>query len=68
MTDAITLLLDRDTAEDLYATLHDAGERIAAGAPITEPTADAAERLRDLLRDLGHALGRRCSPYCEHLP
>ncbi|GLY22088.1 hypothetical protein [Micromonospora sp. NBRC 101691] len=67
MRDDIVLRLDRATAEDLYATLYEAGEHIAAGAAITPPTAEEAERLGILLRDLGHALGRRCSPYCDHL-
>ncbi|MBO3741835.1 hypothetical protein [Actinoplanes flavus] len=67
MPDDITLELDRATAEDLYATLYEVGEHIAAGAPITPPTADKVERLGSLLRDLGHRLGRRCSPYCDHL-
>jgi hypothetical protein len=67
MPDDIVLRLDRATAEDLYAALYGAGEHVAAGAPITPPTAEEAERLGSLLRDLGHALGRRCSPYCDHL-
>jgi hypothetical protein len=36
----ITLQLDRATAEDLYVTLYEVGEHIAAGAPITPPTAE----------------------------
>lgn len=67
MQDDITLRLDRTTAEDLYAVLHETGEHVAAGAPITPRTMEEAERLGRLLRDLGHALGRRCSPSCEHL-
>ncbi|MGW4942062.1 hypothetical protein ACWEOZ_10790 [Actinoplanes sp. NPDC004185] len=67
MTDDITLRLDRATAEDLYVTLHEVGEHIAAGAAITTPTADVVERIGSLLRDLGHRLGRPCSPYCDHL-
>ncbi|MCW3839761.1 hypothetical protein ONA70_06585 [Micromonospora yasonensis] len=67
MRDDIILQLDRATAEDLYVALHEAGEHIAAGAAITPPTAEESERLGTLLRDLGHALGRRCSPYCDHL-
>jgi hypothetical protein len=54
----ITLRLDRATAEDLYATLYEVGEHIAAGAPITPPTAEEVERLGRLLRDLGHSLDR----------
>jgi hypothetical protein len=54
-------------AEDLYAALSETGEHAAAGASITPPTVEEAERLGRLLQDLGHALGRRCSPYCEHL-
>jgi hypothetical protein len=67
MPDDIVLRLDRATAEDLYAALYEAGEHVAAGAPNTPPTAEKAERLGSPLRDLGHALGRRCSPYCDHL-
>jgi hypothetical protein len=67
MTDDITLRLDRATAEDLYVMLHRAGEHIAVGAPIATPSADEVERLGSLLRNLGHRLGRRCSPYCDHL-
>jgi hypothetical protein len=63
----ITLRLDRATAEDLYATLYEVGEHIAAGAPITPPTAEEVERLGRLLSDLGHSLGRKCNPYCGHL-
>ncbi|MFG2045730.1 hypothetical protein [Dactylosporangium sp. NPDC048998] len=67
MPDDIVLRLDRATAEDLYAALYEVGEHIAAGAPITRPTTEEVGRLGSLLQDLGHALGRRCSPYCEHL-
>ncbi|WP_328383731.1 hypothetical protein OHQ88_14325 [Micromonospora zamorensis] len=67
MRDDIVLRLDRTTAEDLRVLLYEAGEHIAAGAAINPPTAEEAERLGTLLRDLGHALGRRCSPYCDHL-
>ena len=67
MTEEITLRLDRATAEDLYVTLYELGEHIAAGAPIHSPTAGEVERIGGLLRDLGHRLGRRCSPYCDHL-
>ncbi|MEV0431447.1 hypothetical protein [Micromonospora sp. NPDC050495] len=67
MPDDIVLRLDRATAEDLYAALYEVGEHIAAGAAITPPTVEEVERLGTLLRDLGHALGRRCSPYCDHL-
>ncbi|TDC84671.1 hypothetical protein E1193_04935 [Micromonospora sp. KC606] len=67
MRDDIVLRLDRATAEDLYVALYEGGEHIAAGAAIPPPTAEEAERLATLLRDLGHALGRRCSPYCDHL-
>ncbi|MFF5081702.1 hypothetical protein ACFY36_32025 [Actinoplanes sp. NPDC000266] len=68
MTDDITLCLDRATAEDLYAMLYEVGEHIAAGAPITPPAdAEEAERLERLLRNLGHRLGRPCSPHCDHL-
>jgi hypothetical protein len=67
MGDDIVLRLDRATAEDLYVALYEAGEPIAASAAITPPTAEEVERLGTLLRDLGHALGRRCSPYCDHL-
>jgi len=65
--DDITLRLDRSTAEDLYATLYEVGEHIAAGAPITPSTTEEAERLGSLLRELGRSLGRRCSPHCDHL-
>ncbi|MFG3604809.1 hypothetical protein [Micromonospora chersina] len=67
MRDDIVLRLDRTTAEDLHVALYEAGEHIAARAAITPPTAEEAERLGTLLRDLRHALGRRCSPYCDHL-
>lgn len=67
MRDDIVLRLDRATAEDLYVALYEAGEHIAAGAAITSPSAEEAERLGILLRDLGHALDRRCSPTCDHL-
>jgi hypothetical protein len=67
VTDYIPLRLDRATAEDLYATLYEVGEHIAAGAPITAPTTEEAERLGSLLQHLGHRLGRPCSPYCDHL-
>ncbi len=67
MTDDIVLRLDRATAEDLYVTLYEVGEHIAAGAPITSPTTDEAGRVGSLLRDLGHRLGRTCSPRCDHL-
>lgn len=63
----ITLRLDRATTQGLYATLHEVGEHIAAGAPISSPTARELERLGRFLRDLGHSLGHRCSPYCDHL-
>jgi hypothetical protein len=67
VTDDITLRLDRASAEDLYATLYEVGEHIAASAPITPPTTEEVERLGNLLQDLGHRLGRTCSPYCDHL-
>jgi hypothetical protein len=67
MEEDIVLRLDRATAEDLYVTLYEVGEHIAAGAAITPPTAAEMDRLGTLLRDLGHALGRSCSPYCDHL-
>ncbi|MCM4078235.1 hypothetical protein [Paractinoplanes hotanensis] len=67
MTDDISLRLDRATAEGLYATLYEVGEHVAAGSPITSPTTDEVERLGRLLRDLGHLLGRTCSPSCDHL-
>ena len=67
MPDDIVLRLDRATAEDLYVTLYEVGEHIAAGAPITPQTAEEVARLGSLLRDLSHAIGRRCSAYCDHL-
>jgi hypothetical protein len=67
MPDDIVLRLDRATAEDLYVALYEVGEHIAAGAPITPPTTEEIERLGSFLRGLGHALGRCCSPYCDHL-
>jgi hypothetical protein len=63
----IELRLDRVTAEDLYAALYELGEHIAAGAPITPSTTEESVRLGRLLQDLGHLLGRKCSPYCDHL-
>jgi hypothetical protein len=67
MADEIVLKLDRATAEDLYATLYEVGEHIAAGAPISEPSSAEVERLGRLLREIAHALGRRCTPHCDHL-
>lgn len=67
MHDDIVLRLDHATAEDPYVALYEAGEQIAAGAAIAPPTAEEAERLGTLQRNLGHALARRCSPYCDHL-
>jgi hypothetical protein len=63
----IVLKLDRTTAEELYVTLYEVGEHIAAGGTIHSPTAGESERIGGLIRDLGHRLGRRCSPYCDHL-
>jgi len=63
----VVLRLDRATAEDLYVALHEFGEHIAAGAAITAPTAEETERIGLLLQGLAHSLGRRCSPYCDHL-
>jgi hypothetical protein len=68
MPDDITLTLDRATAEDLYVALYQLGEHIAAGAPVTPPSSESSERLGQVLRHLGHGLGRRCSPWCDHLP
>jgi hypothetical protein len=45
MTDDIVFRLDRASAEDLYQVLRLLDERIAAGAPIPEPPAEAEERL-----------------------
>ncbi|WP_085066627.1 hypothetical protein [Catenuloplanes japonicus] len=67
MTDDITMRLDRATAEDLYGTLYEVGEHIAGGAPITPPTPEEVERLGNLLQELGHRLGRTCSPLCDHI-
>jgi len=67
MGDEIVLRLDRATAEDLYVVLYEVGEHIAAGAPITPPTAEEVDRLGGVLRELAHAVGRRCNPYCDHL-
>ncbi len=67
MPDDFAFQLDRATAEDLYVTLYEFGEHVAAGAPITAQTAEQSERLGRFLRDLGHRLGRTCSPYCDHL-
>lgn len=63
----ITLRLDRATAEDLYAALYELGEHLRAGAPIAAARRDEAERLGRLLQDVGHTIGRRCSPSCEHV-
>ena len=63
----VVLRLDQATAEDLYVALYELGENIAAGAPITPPTAEEVERLGRLLRDLAHSIGRKCNPYCDHL-
>jgi hypothetical protein len=65
--DDVVLRLDRATAEDLYVALYELGEHIAAGAPITPPTAEEVERLGRLLRNLAHSTGRRCDPYCDHV-
>ncbi|MDP9794321.1 hypothetical protein J2S43_002833 [Catenuloplanes nepalensis] len=67
-SDEIVLRLDRATAETLWTSLYSSGEHIAAGALIPRPTRDESERLGAVLRDLDHGLGRRCSPYCDHLP
>ncbi len=67
MADEIVLRLDRTTAEDLYVTLYEVGEHIAAGAPITPPTTGEVERLGAVLRELAHAVGRHCNAYCDHL-
>ena len=53
--------------QDLVGVLHDLGEHIAAGAPIAPLSTEENERLAAIMRDLNHALGRRCSPYCDHL-
>jgi hypothetical protein len=63
----VVLRLDRATAEDLYVVLHELGEHIAAGAPISPPTAEEVERLGRLLQDLAHSIGRKCNPYCDHI-
>jgi len=55
----IVLRLDRATAEDLYVALYELGEHIAAGAPVTPPTAEEVERLGRRLRNLAHSLGRK---------
>jgi hypothetical protein len=67
MAEEINLRLDRATAEDLYVALYEVSEHIAAGAPITPPTAEEVERLGAVLRELAHAIGRRCNAYCDHL-
>ncbi|MFI5897497.1 hypothetical protein ACIA5D_46140 [Actinoplanes sp. NPDC051513] len=67
MKDDVVIRLDRATAEDLYVALNELGEHIAAGAPITPPTAEEVERLGRLLRDLAHSIGRKCNPHCDHL-
>jgi hypothetical protein len=67
MPDDIVLRLDRETADLLYVALSEAGEHLAAGAPLSAPSAEEAERLASFLSDLGHLLGRRCSPRCDHL-
>lgn len=59
--------MDRATAEDLYFRLYEVGEHIAAGAPISAPSAKEVERLAGVLRELAHALGRKCNAYCDHL-
>ncbi|MEU5666689.1 hypothetical protein [Streptomyces longwoodensis] len=58
MTDDVVLRLDHDSAEDLYEVLWLFGEHIAAGAPITEPPAEANERLNRVFKVLGDALGK----------
>ena len=67
MDSDIILLLDRPTAEDLCTVLYEVGEHVAAGAPITPPTAEEVARLARVLRELTHSLGRPCSPVCDHL-
>ena len=47
--------------------IYDLGEHIAAGSPIAPLSTEENERLAAIMRDLNHALGRRCSPYCDHL-
>ncbi|GLW29227.1 hypothetical protein [Actinoplanes regularis] len=67
MEDEVVLRLDRATAQDLYVTLYEVGEHIAAGAPITPPTTEEVERIGGVLRELAHAIGRHCNAYCDHL-
>ncbi|MEV6844688.1 hypothetical protein [Actinoplanes sp. NPDC051411] len=66
MPDDLVLRLDRPTAENLYVVLYEHGEHLAAGAPITPLGPSESARLGRLIADLGHALGRRCSPSCDH--
>jgi hypothetical protein len=67
MSEEITLRMDRTTTEDLADLIHDVGEHLAAGMPLMPLTHDADERLGRVLRDLRHALGKRCDPWCTHL-
>lgn len=67
MAEEITLRMDRASAQDLVGVLYELGEHIAAGAPIAPLSTKENERLAAVMRDLNHALGRRCSPSCDHL-
>ena len=67
MSEEIVLRMDRATTEDLADLIHDVGEHLAAGVPLMPLEHEANERLGRLLKELRHALGKRCDPWCTHL-
>ena len=67
MVEEIILRMDRASARAQAGVLYDLGEHLAAGVPIAPLSTEENERLAAIMRDLNHALGRRCSPYCDHL-
>jgi hypothetical protein len=67
MSEEIVLRMDRATTEDLADLIHDVGEHLAAGIPLMPLEHEANERLGRLLKELRHALGKRCDPWCTHL-
>lgn len=52
----ILLRLDRTTARYLLGALHDLGEHLAAGVPISPISSDENERLGKLIRGLRRSL------------
>lgn len=50
--DKVKIVLDRQTAKDLYKLLYSQGEVIAAGAPMPIPTPDEMKRLSVVFNQL----------------